>query len=262
MEQAWNKGMATGRSYDIIERGNGRAAERGGKEGNALTGNIEATSDVKLKKAFTSSCKTSNTGFMAWCVLVLNTFLCLALGKVTGVRWISFVGVGSVLLAFVGILWAFAWQTVNQIVRIVAKLKGKDRDFFREEEKECSLSKAAAEYCGFVKRVFNREQNEAKRDCNRYEVKYTRNLHVRNNARSYRSASRPMFARSSGDGGSDDSGDSDSGDSPGPSHHTALKLSKTFNGKSNSFSCPWRFSRAFGCRRMPRRKCSLWRWSA
>jgi hypothetical protein len=219
MERAWNKEMAAARPRGVIEVESSRATEGGGKEGNALTGNIEVESDAKLKQAFKSSFKTANAGFIAWCVLVFITLLCLALWKVTGVRWIAFVGVGSVLLATAGIFLAWAAQTVNQVVRFAAKRKGKDRDFFKEEEQECSLSKAAAECYGFVKHVFNRDQL----DYNRYEVKCSHNLHVGNNARSYRGSRHPAFAHSSGDGGNDDSGDSDSGDPPGPSHHTALK---------------------------------------
>jgi hypothetical protein len=75
---------------------------------------------------------------------------------VTEVRWISFAAVSAICLAFVGILLALTAQTVNQIVRFIAKLKGKAKDFFKEEEKECSLSKAAAECFGFVGRIFNR----------------------------------------------------------------------------------------------------------
>jgi hypothetical protein len=261
MERTWNKGMAAVCTCGVIEEESSRETGGGGKEGNVLTGsNIEAQSDAKLKKMFKSSFKTSNAGFLAWCVLGVCALFFLVLWRATGIRWFAFIGAGSLCLASVGIVLAFAAQTVNQIVRAVAKWKGKCRGFFSEEEKECSLSKAAAECCGFVKRVFSRDRNEAKRHCNRYEVKYTHNQHARNNARSYRSASRPAFTHSSGDDG-DDSGESDSGDPPGPLHHTALKLSPTLYSQSNNSSCPWRSSRASGCWRMSCRRRSPWRWA-
>jgi hypothetical protein len=264
MEQTGNNGMAaTDLPCDIIGRGNSRETERSGKEGNVLTGTVETKSDARLKKSFRLTSNTSNAGFIEWCVLVVTMLLCLSLWKVTGVQWLLFAGTASLLLAVPGIILAFAAETVTQVVRLIAKLAGKGRDFFREEEKECSLSKAAAECYGFVKRVFNQDRNEAKCGYNRHEVKDTLNRRAGNNARSYRRASRPAFAHSSGDGG-DDSGDSDSGDPPEPSRHTAqpqLKLSQIFYSKSNKFSYPWRFQRAFGCWRLPCRKCAVRRWA-
>jgi hypothetical protein len=260
MEQIGNKEIVVGWSSGVIGERNSRRTECGGKEGNILVESLETDMETKLKNAFTASFKTANVGFIAWCVWASITIGCLALWKMTGVRWIALVGVGSLCLALADILLAFAAQTMNQVVRVIAKLKGKSKDFFREEEKECSLSKTAAECYGFMKHFFNRSQSSY----DRYSMKRTHNRHVGNNARSYRSASR-QATHSSGDDGSDDSGDSNSGESepPGSSRHTArLKLSQTFSSKSNSFSYPWRFSHAFGCWFMPHRKGSAWRWSA
>jgi hypothetical protein len=260
MEQVRNKEITVVWSSGAIG-GNSRGAECGGKEGNVLTNVFETKSDVDLKNSFTSTFKIANVGFIVWCILVPITIVCLAFWKATGVRGIAFAGVGFFCLAFSGILLAFAAQTLNQIVRIIAKLKGKAKDFFREEEKECSLSKAAAECYGFVKHIFNRGRS----NYDRYEMQHPHNRHVGNNARSYRSSR--QATHSSGDDGSDNSGDSDSGESepPGLSRHTArprLKLSQTFYSKSNNFSCLWRFLRALGCWCMACRKRSFERWSA
>jgi hypothetical protein len=222
-----------------------------------LTEIFETKSDADLKNAFKSTFKIANVGLIVWCFLVGITLVSLTFWSVTGIRWISLVGAGSLCLALAGIWLAFASQTLNQIVRIIAKLNGKAKDFFREEEKECSLSKTAAECYGFIKHIFNRGRNSY----DDYGINYTYNRHVGNNARSYRSSSR-QAAHSSGDDGSDDS---DSGDSepPEPSHHaTRLKLPQIFYSKSNSFSSPWRLLHVFGCWCTPYRKRPFWRWSA
>jgi hypothetical protein len=250
-------------SCRIADRGNSRETGGGGKEENGLTENIETKSDAKLKKAFKSTFKTANAGFIAWCVLLLNAVLCLVFWKMTGARWISFVGAGSFFLAICGIFTAFAAQTFNQSVRLDAKFKGKGKDFFREEEKECSLPKTAVECYGLVKRVFNRGGKKTKHGHSRFEVKHIRNRRTASNARASRRVPRPAFAHSShgGSGGNDDSGDSDSGDPPGSSHHTALKLSQHFFRKSNSPSYRRRFF-ALRCWRVSCGKRSDRRWVA
>jgi hypothetical protein len=256
MEQiGTRKGRRPGRISSSGEKS--RETEGGGREGHTLTEYMETNLDAKLKDIFKSSFKTGNAGFIAWTVLMFVTLVCLTLWMTTGVRWIAFAVAGSSCLACAGILLAFVAQSVNQIVRGIAKLKGKAQDFFKEEEKECSLSKAAAECFGFVGRIFNRGRGHY----DSYGVKHIPNRHAGNNARSYRSASHRASAHSSGDGGNDDSGDSDS--EPPASHRTAqLKLSQTFNSKSNSFPCLWRLLHVFGCCCMPCRKRSPWRWSA
>jgi hypothetical protein len=264
----WNKHgtkeNATVLSYRMAEREDSRKTGGGGKEENRLTENIETKSDTKLRKAFKSTFKTANVGIIAWCVLLLNAVLCLALWKMTGARWISFVGAGSFLSAIGGIFTAFAAQTSNQFVRLDAKFKGKGKDFFSEEEKECSLSKTAAECYGFVKRVFNQDGKKTKHYYERHKVKYASNRRTANNARAYHRAPRPAFARPShdGGGGDDDSGDSDQGDPPGPLCHTAITLTpyQTSHRKSNNPSFRRRPARAFGCWRMPRGKRSHRRW--
>jgi hypothetical protein len=85
-------------------------------------------------------------------------------------------------------------------------------------------------------------------------------VRVRANARAYRGARRPAFARASidggGGGGGGDSGDSDQGDPLGPSYHTEpLKLSRIFYRKSNSPSLPLRL-RVSGCWYMHRHELS------
>jgi hypothetical protein len=263
MKQTWGKEKLTSCQHDVTGSGNDRQLEVNGESRNTLT---DANIETKLKKTFKSSFNAANAGFIAWCILVAVTFLCLALAMLTGIRWIAFAGAGFLVLAAVGIVFAFMAQTANQIVRLVAKLKGKDRDFFREEEKECSLPKAAGECYSFVRRVFCRDRNQTTRDYSHYELKYSRNQHLRNNARSYRSAQRPAFASSSG-GGGEEPGESDSSDPPGAPHYTALKPSKpaqTFHGKSNqsnSLSRPWRFSRAFGCWCLPSCQRNPRRWA-
>jgi uncharacterized membrane protein YgcG len=266
MEQTQNKGIMAGLPCDIIGNENSREIEGGGKEGNILTENAGVKLDAKLKKAFKSSFKTTNAGFIGWFVLVLIAFAFLVLWKTTGVRWTSFVGATSFCLAIPSIALGFVAQTWNQIVRIIARVKGKDKDFFKQEEEDCSLSEAAAACFSFMKHVFRQNRKEAKRGYSRCEVKYTRNQHVRNNARSYRRAPRPVFAYSSGDdggGGGSGSGDSDSSgdDSPKPSRHTVrLKSSLIFYKKPYNFSHLWRLLRAPGCCCLPRSKRSFWRW--
>ena len=247
MKQTRNKGMMPDRSCGTEGRENSRNFELGEKEGNALTKNIYMTPDIGLlKKIFTLSFKTANAGFIAWCVLMFNSLICLGLWKITEARWIAFIGAGSFLLAIIGILLSFAAQTSNQIVRIAARMKGKDRNFFRKEEKECSLSKTVFGYCGFVKRVFKRN------DVNRYKAKCTRNLNVRNNSRAYRSASRPSFAGTSGGDDSDGGPDPDSGDSDLPRFVFSIHVTSIHNlyRKSNSFQFPYRVLYGFGCWRL------------
>jgi hypothetical protein len=253
--------MATVLSRDIM--GNEDSCETGGsgKGVNGLTESIETKSDVKLKNAFKSTFKTSNAGIIAWFLLLFNTLLCLAFWKATGARWISFIGASSFLLAIGGIFTATAAQTLNQFVRLNAKLKGKGKDFFRDEEKESSLSKTVAECYCLVKNVFNRGGREAKCGYGRYKVKHIRNRRMISYAHSCRRTPRPAFTRSSHGGDGDDSGDSDQGDPPGPSSHTALKLSQTFRRESNSSSHRRRFSRVIGCWRMPHGGRPGWRWS-
>jgi hypothetical protein len=89
-------------------------------------------------------------------------------------------------------------------------------------------------------------------------------VRARTNARAYRGARRPAFARASIDGGGGgDSGDSDQGDPPGPLCHTATTLTPypTSHRKSNNPSHRRRPARALGCSRMPHCKRSGWRWS-
>jgi hypothetical protein len=229
-----------------------------------LTENIEAKRDAKLKKDFKSSYRKANAGFIAWCGLALILVLCLALWALTGVPLFTYIGLFSVSLAFPAISLAFLAQTWNQIVRVIAKKKGKSRDFFKEEEKACSLPQTVRECRGFVKSVFNRNRDKAKLDHDRNEVNSsrTRNRHVRNNARSYHNASRPAFAQLSGDsgGGNDDSGDSDSsGDNPPePSYHTPQPtLSQYFVQKLNSFLPLWRSIDASDCCCLPCRQSSV-----
>jgi hypothetical protein len=113
MEQTWNKGMMPDFSWETHGRENSREFERGGKNGSSLTENIQTKSDAKLKKTFTSSFQTANAGFIAWCVLVVSSFICLGLWNMTGIRWIALIGAGLFLLATAGILLAFAAQTAN-----------------------------------------------------------------------------------------------------------------------------------------------------
>jgi hypothetical protein len=265
VEQIENKETAAALSCHMAGKGDSRETGGYGKEENTLPENTGAKSDAKLKSRFKRSFKTANVGFIAWCALMAIMLICMALWMSTGVQWVAFIGAGSFLLGIPAISLALAAQTTNQAVRIDAKFKGKDKDFFREDEKECSLSKTAAECYGFVKRVFNKGGKVTKHEHSRHEAKYTRNRRTAGNARSCRRAPRPAFAHSShgGGGGDDDSGDSDQGDPPRPSHHTApLKLFQPFHRKSNNPSHRRRFSRALRCWCMPCRKGSNGRWAA
>jgi hypothetical protein len=266
VEQIENKETVAASSCHMERKGSSRKTEGGGKEENVLTENIETKSDAKLKRRFRLSFKRANAGFIAWCALMVIMLICLSLVMATGAQWIALLGAGAFLLGIPAIFLALAAQTSNQAVRIDAKFKGKDKDFFKEDEKECSLSKTAAECYGFVKRVFNRVGNESKHEHSRYEVKHIQNRRTARNARSCRRAPRPAFAHSSHDGGggdgSDDSGDSDQGDPPGPSHHTApLKLSQFFYRKSNSTSYRRRFLYALRYWRVSCGKRSGGRWA-
>jgi hypothetical protein len=259
MEQTGNKGGMAALSGGLIGRKGSRDTWGGVKEGNGLTEDIETKSDAKLKNAFKSTFKTANIGVIAWLLLLSNAALCMALWKMTGMRWVSLIGAGSFLSAIGGIFTAFTAQTSNQFVRIDAKHKGKDRDFFAEVEKECTFSKTAAECYGFIRRAFSRGGDVTKHRRNRCGAKYARNRRTAGNARSCRRAPRTAFARPSRGGGDDDSGGSDQGDPPGPSHHASpLKLSHHFYRKLNSPH--WRpcLSRVPRCWRVPCGERSGW----
>jgi hypothetical protein len=204
VEQIENKETMAALSCHTAEKGNSRETGGGGKEENVLAENIETKSDAKLKGRFKLSFKTANVGFIAWCVLMAIMLGCTALWVATGIQWLAFIGAGAFLLAMPAIFLAFAAQTSNQFVRFDAKFKGKDKDFFKEDEKECSLSKTAAECYGFVKRVFNRGGKETKHKRCLYEAKHISSRRTASNARSCHRAPRPAFAHSSHDGGGGD----------------------------------------------------------
>ena len=120
MEQIRNKeGSGIFRGY----RGERTAAK--GKD--KLTENVDRKSDAKLKKTFKSTFKTANVGFIAWCVLMVITLICLPLVMAIGAQWIALIGAGAFLLGIPAISLALAAQTSNQAVRLDAKFKGKGR---------------------------------------------------------------------------------------------------------------------------------------
>ena len=218
--------------------------------------------DRLLGFIFDKSSKSSNIGLtcafaslFSLCALVP---VCIATGS-------SYLVGLCVNLAIVSAVVSFSAQTISQIIRfisaIMAKFTGRKPRVFKEEDPL---------YAKFIKKTFKATKEKganlfrttkAISLSNAFRV----NVHVRANARAYRSASRPAFTRSSGEGSSDNSGESDSGDSPGPSYLLTFPPFFPFScsfRKLNSFSRPQHFSSRYGCWHVRRHIRFFWRWSA
>jgi hypothetical protein len=196
----------------------------------------ENTFDSCLKKVFGITAPLSNKAFVAWFWLFIAFVVFLGIWKITEFPWARYAGVASFALSTVSIAVAFLAQTGSQGVRCAAFAKAKISG-----GKPLAFREASPDFTKFIMKCFHASKTTGN---------VTRNVHVRSNARSYHSASRPTFARASssqGGDGSDDSGDSDPGDPPERQNFVTPPDSSEQPNKQNH---PWRSP---GKCRVPRR---------